>query len=57
MFRTITIAGYISAQGEYVRDDNDGRITISTGSQLLTGRPVVGPTAPLVQTRDTLPAQ
>jgi sulfate transport system substrate-binding protein len=40
MFKTITIAGQIMAQGTHVRDHNDGRVTISTGSQLLTGWPV-----------------
>ena len=40
MFRTITIAGTISAQGLHVRDHSDGRVTISTGAHLLTGWPV-----------------
>ena len=40
MFRTITIAGTISAQGLHVRDHSDGRVTINTGAHLLTGWPV-----------------
>lgn len=40
MFRTIDIATRISAQGEVVRTLSDGRVTISTGSQLFTGWPV-----------------
>jgi len=40
MFQTITIAGQIQAQGTHVRDHKDGRVTISTGTQLLTGWPV-----------------
>lgn len=40
MFRTITIVGRITAQGLHVRDHGDGRVTISTGTQLLTGWPV-----------------
>lgn len=40
MLSTITIAGSISAQGTKVRDHADGRVTISTGAQELTGFPV-----------------
>ena len=40
MFKTIIIAGTISAQGLLVRNHSDGRVTISTGSQTLTGWPV-----------------
>lgn len=40
MFRTITIAGTITAQGTQVREHNDGRVTISTGVQQFTGFPV-----------------
>jgi ABC-type sulfate transport system substrate-binding protein len=40
MLTTITIAGSVSAQGTKVRDHADGRVTISTGSNELTGYPV-----------------
>lgn len=40
MFKTIIIAGTISAQGQLVRALTDGHVTISTGSQRLTGWPV-----------------
>lgn len=40
MFRTIVIAGTITAQGTVVRNHHDGRVTISLGTQLLTGWPV-----------------
>jgi hypothetical protein len=40
VLRTIIIANHISAQGDLVREHMDGRVTISTGTQLLTGRPV-----------------
>ena len=40
MFRTITIAGQITAQGDLVRDHLDGRVTISTGTRLWTGWPI-----------------
>lgn len=40
MFRTITIAGTITAQGTHVRDLNDGSMIISTGLKMLTGWPV-----------------
>ena len=40
MFRTITVAGQITAQGTHLRDLPDGRIVISTGRQNLTGWPV-----------------
>ncbi len=40
MFRTIIIAGTVSAQGLLVRENTDGRVTISTGTQMLTGWPV-----------------
>ncbi len=40
MFRTIKVAGEITAQGELVHVHQDGRATISMGSQLLTGWPV-----------------
>lgn len=40
MFRTIVIAGTITAQGTLVRDHHDGRVTISTGTQTFTGWPV-----------------
>ena len=40
MFKTITIAGTITAQGTHVRDHKDGRVTISTGTKTLTGWPV-----------------
>ena len=40
IFKTITIADQITAQGTHVRDLADGRVTISTGSQLLTGWPI-----------------
>ena len=41
MFKTIKIAGEITAQGTHVRDHSDGRVTISTGSQTLTGWPIL----------------
>jgi len=41
MFKTIRIAGQITAQGTHVRDHVDGRVTISTGTKLLTGWPVL----------------
>ncbi len=40
MLTTITIAGHVSAQGTKVQDHADGRVTISTGQQRLTGWPV-----------------
>ena len=40
MFRTITVAGQIAAQGILVRDHKDGRATILVGTKLLTGWPV-----------------
>ena len=54
MFKTINVAGQISAQGEVVRTLPDGRITISTGLQQLTGWPVTmlpaaNPTPPYVR--------
>ena len=41
MFKTIRIAGQILAQGTHVRDHSDGRVTISTGTQTLTGWPIL----------------
>ena len=41
MFKTIQIAGSITAQGIHVRDHADGRVTISTGTKLLTGWPIL----------------
>jgi len=41
MFKTIRIAGEVTAQGTHVRDHLDGRVTISTGTKMLTGWPVV----------------
>lgn len=40
MFKTITNAGQITAQGTHVRGLSDGRVTVPTGSQHLTGGPV-----------------
>ena len=40
MYTTITVAGSITAQGTHIKDHADGRVTISTGAQLLTGHPV-----------------
>ncbi|MDZ4136504.1 MAG: sulfate ABC transporter substrate-binding protein, partial [Paracoccaceae bacterium] len=40
MLTTITVAGQISAQGLKVEDHLDGRVTIETGRQRLTGWPV-----------------
>jgi hypothetical protein len=40
MFKTIIVAGTITAQGTVVRDHHDGRVTISMGTQTLTGWPV-----------------
>ena len=40
MLRTIHVAGGILAQGVLVERHADGRITISTGSDRLTGYPV-----------------
>ncbi len=40
MLTTITIAGHVSAQGIKLADHADGRVTISTGDQRLTGWPV-----------------
>jgi hypothetical protein len=40
MFKTIKIAGQILAQGLLVRHLDDGRVTITTGNQQLTGYPV-----------------
>lgn len=40
MFKTIKIAGQILAQGVLVQRLEDGRVTISTGNQQLTGYPV-----------------
>ncbi|MDR5651176.1 sulfate ABC transporter substrate-binding protein [Ruixingdingia sedimenti] len=40
MLTTITIAGRVLAQGDKVQDHADGRVTISTGLQRLTGWPV-----------------
>ena len=40
MLQTITVAGQITAQGTFIRHHNDGRVTISTGDQMLTGWPV-----------------
>ena len=40
MFRTITLAGSITAQGIHVQDHRDGRVTITTGARYLTGWPV-----------------
>ena len=41
MFTTITLAGTISAQGIKLQDHSDGRVTISTGSNRLTGWPIL----------------
>lgn len=43
MFKTITLAGRILAQGPVVRQHADGRVTISTGERRLTGYPVEAP--------------
>lgn len=40
MLTTITIGSHISAQGTKVQEHADGRVTISTGQQRLTGWPV-----------------
>ena len=40
MFKTIYISGHITAQGTVVSNHADGQVTISTGSQRLTGWPV-----------------
>jgi hypothetical protein len=40
MLTTISIAGRVSAQGTRVEDHADGRVTISTGAQRLTGWPL-----------------
>lgn len=40
MFTTITLAGTVSAQGIKLHDHADGRVTITTGTSLLTGWPV-----------------
>ena len=41
MLTTIILAGRISAQGTRVQDHEDGRVTITTGVQRLTGWPVL----------------
>ena len=40
MFRTIQFAGRLSAQGQLVEAHPDGRVTITTGREILTGFPV-----------------
>ena len=40
MLTNIEVAGYISAQGQKLRDHADGRVTIAAGAQHLTGWPV-----------------
>jgi sulfate/thiosulfate-binding protein len=40
MLTTITLAGHVSAQGTKIAEHSDGRVTISTGQQKLTGWPV-----------------
>lgn len=40
MLTTITVAGHITAQGPKLKEHADGRVTISTGLQRLTGWPV-----------------
>jgi len=40
MFRTIQFAGRLSAQGQLVKAHPDGRVTITTGRETLTGFPV-----------------
>jgi sulfate/thiosulfate transport system substrate-binding protein len=40
MLTTISVASHISAQGVKLHDHADGRVTISTGQQRLTGWPV-----------------
>ena len=41
MFKTIRIAGEITAQGTHVCDHSDGRVTISTGTRTFTGWPIL----------------
>jgi hypothetical protein len=40
MVRTITVGSYISIQGMYVRDLDDGRMVVRVGRQEFVGRPV-----------------
>ncbi|QLQ17989.1 MAG: hypothetical protein HZT43_03665 [Exiguobacterium profundum] len=41
MLTTITLAGRITAQGICLQDHADGRVTISTGTERLTGWPIL----------------
>ena len=45
MLRTITLSRHISVQGIFVRDLNDGRISVRVGDRLYTGSPVTVKTA------------
>jgi hypothetical protein len=40
LYATISVAGDILAQGIKVQDHTDGRVTISTGANRLTGWPI-----------------
>jgi hypothetical protein len=40
MVRTITIGGYISVQGLWVRDLSDGRVVVRVGQREYVGYPV-----------------
>ncbi|SOH92797.1 hypothetical protein SAMN06273572_101646 [Monaibacterium marinum] len=40
MFRTIKLSTYITAQGRFVEQLTDGRISIRVGSKLFQGFPI-----------------